>query len=82
MPPGLYLPGMIDDQVHFREPGLTHKGTLASESRAAVAGGYHFYGNAKHQSTDNYWWKRLEAKYELASQSHCEPQFLFWCYER
>ncbi|GAL10259.1 dihydroorotase [Vibrio astriarenae] len=29
------LPGMIDDQVHFREPGLTHKGTIASESRAA-----------------------------------------------
>ncbi|EGG95084.1 Dihydroorotase [gamma proteobacterium IMCC1989] len=37
---GLHLlPGMIDDQVHFREPGLTHKGTIASESRAAVAGG-------------------------------------------
>ncbi|MGQ5524190.1 dihydroorotase [Chitinimonas sp. PSY-7] len=33
------LPGMIDDQVHFREPGLTHKGSIASESRAAVAGG-------------------------------------------
>ena len=37
---GLYLlPGWIDDQVHFREPGLTHKATIASESRAAVAGG-------------------------------------------
>lgn len=33
------LPGMIDDQVHFREPGLTHKGDLYTESRAAVAGG-------------------------------------------
>jgi dihydroorotase len=33
------MPGMIDDQVHFREPGLTHKGDLATESRAAVAGG-------------------------------------------
>ena len=33
------LPGAIDDQVHFREPGLTHKGDIASESRAAVAGG-------------------------------------------
>lgn len=33
------IPGMIDDQVHFREPGLTHKGTIASESRAAVMGG-------------------------------------------
>jgi dihydroorotase len=37
---GLYLlPGLIDDQVHFREPGLTHKATIGSESRAAVAGG-------------------------------------------
>jgi dihydroorotase len=37
---GLHLlPGCIDDQVHFREPGLTHKGTIHSESRAAVAGG-------------------------------------------
>ena len=33
------IPGIIDDQVHFREPGLTHKGTIYSESRAAVAGG-------------------------------------------
>lgn len=36
---GLHLlPGMIDDQVHFREPGLTHKGSIATESAAAVAG--------------------------------------------
>ena len=35
----LLLPGLIDDQVHFREPGLTHKGTIQTESRAAVAGG-------------------------------------------
>jgi dihydroorotase len=33
------MPGMIDDQVHFREPGLTHKGDLATESAAAAAGG-------------------------------------------
>ncbi len=33
------IPGCIDDQVHFREPGLTHKADIASESRAAVAGG-------------------------------------------
>ena len=33
------LPGMVDDQVHFRQPGLTHKGDIGSESRAAVAGG-------------------------------------------
>src|SRR5574343_2029878 len=37
---GMYLmPGAIDDQVHFREPGLTHKGNIFTESRAAVAGG-------------------------------------------
>ena len=35
----LCLPGVIDDQVHFREPGLTHKGDIASESRAAILGG-------------------------------------------
>ena len=35
----LLIPGVIDDQVHFREPGLTHKGDIYSESRAAVAGG-------------------------------------------
>ena len=41
---GLYLiPGVIDDQVHFRDPGLTHKGDIASESRAAVAGGVTSY---------------------------------------
>ena len=41
---GAYLlPGMIDDQVHFREPGLEHKATIASESRAAVAGGVTSY---------------------------------------
>ena len=37
------IPGMIDDQVHFREPGLEHKGTIATESRAAIAGGITSY---------------------------------------
>jgi dihydroorotase len=37
------LPGCIDDQVHFREPGLTHKADIASESRAAVAGGAKYH---------------------------------------
>ena len=35
----ILIPGMIDDQVHFREPGLTHKGDIGTESRAAIAGG-------------------------------------------
>ncbi len=39
----MLLPGMIDDQVHFREPGFSHKGSIASESRAAVAGGITSY---------------------------------------
>ncbi|MBO7317943.1 MAG: dihydroorotase, partial [Bacteroidales bacterium] len=37
------IPGVIDDQVHFREPGLTHKADIATESRAAVAGGVTSY---------------------------------------
>ena len=37
------IPGLIDDQVHFREPGFTHKGTIYSESKAAVAGGITSY---------------------------------------
>ena len=37
------LPGLIDDQVHFREPGLTHKGNIQSESRAGLAGGVTMY---------------------------------------
>ena len=45
------MPGVIDDQVHFREPGLTHKGSIYSEAKAAVAGGITLYGDAKHQTT-------------------------------
>ena len=37
------IPGMIDDQVHFREPGLTHKGNISTESKAAIAGGVTSY---------------------------------------
>lgn len=66
---GLYLlPGMIDDQVHFREPGLTHKGSIASESRAAVAGGITSYmemPNVKPATTSI---EALEKKYDIASQ--------------
>ncbi|HRZ99092.1 MAG TPA: dihydroorotase, partial [Paludibacter sp.] len=39
----LLIPGVIDDQVHFRDPGLTHKGDIFSESKAAVAGGVTSY---------------------------------------
>jgi len=66
---GLYLlPGMIDDQVHFREPGLTHKGTLASESRAAIAGGTTSFMEMPNTNPQTITVEALEAKYELASQ--------------
>jgi dihydroorotase len=64
----LLLPGLIDDQVHFREPGLTHKGDIYSESKAAVAGGITSYfemPNTRPQATTI---DILEDKYELASQ--------------
>lgn len=65
---GLYLlPGMIDDQVHFREPGLTHKGKLATESRAAVAGGTTSFMEMPNTNPQTITLEALEAKYELAS---------------
>ncbi len=63
------LPGMIDDQVHFREPGLTHKADIASESKAAVAGGITSFiemPNTVPQATTH---EVLEEKFEIASKS-------------
>ncbi len=62
------LPGMIDDQVHFREPGLTHKGTIASESRAAVAGGITSYMEMPNVNPATTSIHALEQKYAIASQ--------------
>lgn len=62
------FPGLIDDQVHFREPGLTHKAEIATEAKAAVAGGITTYmemPNTKPQATTQ---KLLEEKYQRASQ--------------
>ncbi|WP_417349046.1 dihydroorotase [Ferrimonas sp.] len=64
----LLIPGMIDDQVHFREPGLTHKGNILSESRAAVAGGITSFmemPNVNPQTTNA---DALEAKYTRAAE--------------
>lgn len=64
---GFYLlPGMIDDQVHFREPGLTHKGTIASESRAAVAGGITSFMEMPNVNPSTTTIEALESKYEIA----------------
>lgn len=63
------LPGMIDDQVHFREPGLTHKGTIASESRAAVAGGITSFMEMPNVTPATTSIAALERKYDIAKQS-------------
>lgn len=64
----LLVPGAIDDQVHFREPGLTHKGEIYTEAKAAVAGGITSYmemPNTVPQATTQ---KLLEEKYQRASE--------------
>jgi dihydroorotase len=63
------IPGAIDDQVHFREPGLTHKGTIASESRAAVAGGITSFIEQPNTIPNAVTQELLEQKYEIAAQS-------------
>ena len=67
---GQYLmPGAIDDQVHFREPGLTHKGDIASESRAAVAGGITSFIEQPNTVPNAVTQELLEQKYQIASQT-------------
>lgn len=70
------LPGMIDDQVHFREPGLTHKGNIASESAAAVAGGITSYMEMPNCDPLTINQARLNEKRERASScSHANYAF-------
>ena len=66
---GLYLiPGVIDDQVHFREPGLTHKGEIATESRAAVAGGVTSFMEMPNTNPQAVTQELLEEKYKRAAE--------------
>jgi dihydroorotase len=66
---GLYLiPGVIDDQVHFREPGLTHKGDISSESRAAIAGGVTTYMEMPNTNPQAVTQQLLEEKYKRAAE--------------
>lgn len=65
----ILIPGVIDDQVHFREPGLTHKGTIESESKAAVAGGVTSYMEMPNTVPHATTLELLEDKYELASKN-------------
>jgi dihydroorotase len=62
------LPGMIDDQVHFREPGLTHKAGIWSESRAAVAGGITSFMEMPNTKPPTVTLDALEDKYRIAEQ--------------
>lgn len=67
---GKYLfPGVIDDQVHFREPGLTHKGTIHTEAKAAVAGGVTSFMEMPNTIPNALTIELLENKYRIASQT-------------
>jgi dihydroorotase len=71
------LPGMIDDQVHFREPGLTNKGDMATESAAAVAGGITSFmdmPNVNPQTTNR---EALAGKY-LIAKGRCSANYAFY----
>lgn len=63
------IPGMIDDQVHFREPGLTHKGDIKSESTAAVAGGITSFMEMPNTVPQAVTISELEKKYDIASKT-------------
>lgn len=65
---GLYLlPGVIDDQVHFREPGLTHKATIATEAHAAVAGGVTSFMEMPNTNPPALTQEILQQKYDIAA---------------
>jgi len=63
------LPGAIDDQVHFREPGLTHKATIYTESKAAVAGGITSFMEMPNTIPPAFTHQLLEEKYTIASKT-------------
>jgi len=65
----LAIPGMIDDQVHFREPGLTHKGDIRSESKAAIAGGVTSYFEMPNTFPNTTSIKEFENKIKIASNN-------------
>jgi dihydroorotase len=65
----LLIPGAIDDQVHFRESGLTHKGNIFTESRAAVAGGVTSYMEMPNTVPPVFTQELLESKYQIAAKT-------------
>ena len=74
----ILIPGMIDDQVHFREPGLTHKGNISSESKAAIAGGVTSYIEMPNTSPNTTTVKEFNKKISIASStSYSNFSFMF-----
>ena len=72
------IPGIIDDQVHFREPGFTHKGTIYSESKAAVAGGITSYFEMPNTNPQTTTISELKNKFEIAAKnSFSNYSFMF-----
>jgi len=72
------LPGIIDDQVHFREPGLTHKGNIQSESKAGIAGGVTTFFEMPNVNPTTTTRENLQAKFDLAAtKSHGNYSFYF-----
>ena len=72
------IPGMIDDQVHFREPGLTHKGDISTESKAAIAGGVTSYFEMPNTFPNTTSRKEFEKKVQIASKnSFANFSFMF-----
>lgn len=74
----LLIPGVIDDQVHFREPGLTQKATINSESKAAIAGGITSFIEMPNTIPQTTTLKELENKFQLAkNNSYANYSFMF-----
>lgn len=72
------LPGVIDDQVHFREPGLTHKGNIETESRAAIAGGITSFIEMPNTNPQSTTIEKLEEKFDIAAKtSSANYSFMF-----
>ena len=72
------IPGLIDDQVHFREPGLTHKATIESESKAAIAGGITSFIEMPNTIPQTTTVKELKRKFKIAeSSSYANYSFMF-----
>jgi dihydroorotase len=73
----ILMPGVVDDQVHFREPGLTHKATIETESIAAIMGGVTSFMEMPNTNPPAYTIDLLEEKYQLASQ-HAYSNYSFF----